>query len=209
MNNMINLNFRNKNEEELIEWIRNDIGSNNNDHFKTNVDNNLEVQQVPEEYSKLLVFLREQKAETYLEVGVGKGGSFMLNTLIQPNLKVSHAVDLCTYHLNQDVDIKEKIQYLNTATSIDAKFFNMSSDDFYARNMNTYDIIFVDADHNYSGVSRDTFNALKIINKGGYIILHDIAGCEGVKRVWEEMKQYQYTSFVYSTTCGIGILKIN
>ena len=25
---MINLNFRNKNEEELIEWIRNDIGSN-------------------------------------------------------------------------------------------------------------------------------------------------------------------------------------
>ena len=34
---MINLNFRNKNEEELIERMRNDIGSNNNDHFKTNV----------------------------------------------------------------------------------------------------------------------------------------------------------------------------
>ena len=206
---MLDLNFINKNEEELIDWIRNVVGSNNKDHFKTNVIDNLEVQQVPEEYSKLLLFLKEVNAESYLEVGVGKGGSFLLNTLIQKNLKVSHAVDLCTYHLNQDVDINNKIEYLRKNTNLDVNFFNMSSDDFYSSNTNKYDIIFVDADHSYRGVAKDVFNSIPFISdKGGYIILHDIEGCEGVKKIWDEMKEYQHKSYIFSTTCGIGILKI-
>jgi predicted O-methyltransferase YrrM len=52
-------------------------------------------------------------------------------------------------------------------------FIQSTTDDFFERNVRTFDCIFIDANHNYEYVSKDLDNALKILNPGGTIFLHD------------------------------------
>jgi hypothetical protein len=37
-----------------------------------------------------------------------------------------------------------------------------------------FDIIFIDGLHHYDQVSRDVNNALKVLNQGGYVVIHDM-----------------------------------
>lgn len=49
----------------------------------------------------------------------------------------------------------------------------MLSDNFFAANADTFDVIFIDGLHHYDQVKRDTVNALKVLNEGGWIAFHD------------------------------------
>jgi hypothetical protein len=51
--------------------------------------------------------------------------------------------------------------------------YQMSSDEFFAQNTKKYDIIFIDGLHTKEQVAKDISNALKCLNKGGKIIVHD------------------------------------
>ena len=175
---------------------------------------NLDLEQIPEEFANLLHFLRDRNAESYLEVGIGKGGSFLLNCLFQQNLKTAHAVDCCEYgnnstpgYFDQCISIKNKIAYLKQVKSIDdIKFFNTTGDAFFATCDRTYDIIFIDADHSYKSVKTDYENALKFLNPGGIIIFHDINTVCGVKTLWGELDPLKkIKEFAIYKECGIGI----
>lgn len=50
----------------------------------------------------------------------------------------------------------------------------LTSDQFFERNTSTFDIIFIDGLHEEEQVMRDILNSLKVLNKGGYIICHDM-----------------------------------
>jgi hypothetical protein len=50
----------------------------------------------------------------------------------------------------------------------------MTSDDFFAQNKETFDVIFIDGLHWSEQVYKDIINSLKILNEGGFIICHDI-----------------------------------
>jgi hypothetical protein len=65
------------------------------------------------------------------------------------------------------VDIHDKRVYFNFT------FLMKTTDDFFKDNTETFDIIFIDADHSYESVKKDFENALKILNKHGIIFLHD------------------------------------
>jgi len=49
----------------------------------------------------------------------------------------------------------------------------MTSDAFFLRNKKTFDIIFIDGLHIYDQVKRDVLNSIKVLNKNGFILLHD------------------------------------
>jgi SAM-dependent methyltransferase len=55
----------------------------------------------------------------------------------------------------------------------DARILPMVSDTFFNDNSETFDIIFIDGDHNASQAYRDINNAFRILNKGGCIVCHD------------------------------------
>lgn len=55
----------------------------------------------------------------------------------------------------------------------------MTSDEFFAQNKNTFDIIFVDGLHTEEQTSKDILNALSVLNRNGTIVAHDcLPSCE-------------------------------
>jgi len=49
----------------------------------------------------------------------------------------------------------------------------MTSDFFFKKNKETFDIIFIDGLHIYDQVKRDVLNSIKFLKKKGIILLHD------------------------------------
>jgi hypothetical protein len=49
----------------------------------------------------------------------------------------------------------------------------MTSDEFFAANKDTFDIIFIDGLHTYEQVLKDIVNAAAVLNDGGTIVMHD------------------------------------
>ncbi len=69
---------------------------------------------------------------------------------------------------------------LDDKTSVDIKFtqthptFLMTTDDFFVLNTKKFDLIYIDADHEYSQVIKDFNNSVKSLNEKGIIFLHDL-----------------------------------
>lgn len=100
---------------------------------------------------KWLVILTNCK--NYLELGVEYG----LNIN-----EIKDMVDLC---VGVDINKPENIEGVD--------FFEMETDNFFKINKKKFDIIFIDANHNYTQVKIDFNNSLNILNKFGIIIIHD------------------------------------
>ena len=56
---------------------------------------------------------------------------------------------------------------------IEGGTIRLTSDQFFDQNKNNFDIIFIDGLHHYSQVLKDINNSLKILNKNGFILVHD------------------------------------
>lgn len=89
--------------------------------------------------------------KSYLELGLYKG-----NTINLVNRVVSNCVG---------VDINP--------VGINGKFFLGKTDEFFKLNTDTFDIVFIDADHGFESVKKDFYNTFKILNKYGIIFIHD------------------------------------
>lgn len=91
-------------------------------------------------------------AETYLEIGV-REHSINFDRI---NIKHKVGVDPCHEIFDREPT------------------FKLTSDDFFDKNTETFDIIFIDGLHESEQVERDINNSLLVLNQGGYIICHDI-----------------------------------
>jgi predicted O-methyltransferase YrrM len=211
-----------KEKDELVRFISEEAGVNDTNYFNAKFLGNLRLQQIPEEYSQLLIFFREANIQNYLELGVALGGSFFLNSVfLQKTLLKSHCVDSLAYKdvpwVQQTYEkIDSKIQRLKEYfPSKEFIFFNTTTNDFFKTNTQKYDCIFIDADHNYEGVKTDFENSLNFLNKDGYLIFHDISNTNtGVHQCWQEVKSNFSSNktyeFCHSTVknCGIGVIQI-
>ena len=67
--------------------------------------------------------------------------------------------------------------YRNTlfANKIERRVGEMSAEVFSNDESGTYDFIFIDADHTYAGVKRDTELVLRLVSKEGFVVWHDYA----------------------------------
>lgn len=206
---------------ELRDWIRNKAGSSLPSYFLCNTEGNLELQQIPEEYSEFLNILRNRKIKSYLELGVGNGGSFFVNSIfLQHTASKLHCVDNIAYrdsHIKQsETKIQKKVDMLQEMfNDKDIYFHNKTTNDFFYQNTDTFDCIFIDADHSYEGVLADYKNALKFINKSGMIVLHDTGNIStGVAKLWDEIKLIHPNTIEFKHrmnssseyNCGIGII---
>lgn len=101
--------------------------------------------------------------------------------------------------------------------------FKMTSDEFFAQNKNTYDIVFIDGLHIYEQVVRDIENSLRILNDRGSIVVHDCNPVDEVHQrpirasdiwngdVWKAIVQMRLRDDIVITTLdtdeGCAIIK--
>lgn len=57
---------------------------------------------------------------------------------------------------------------------------SITSDEFFANNTNSFDIVFIDGLHEADQVERDILNSLKVLNSNGCIVCHDMNPIEEI-----------------------------
>ena len=99
-----------------------------------------------------------------------------------------------------------------------------TSDNFFKNNKKFFDVIFIDGLHIYEQCRKDIINSLKVLNKNGFIFLHDLTprnwAEENVPRlkntlwtgnIWKVALELSKTKgvdfFVINADMGIGVLK--
>lgn len=92
-------------------------------------------------------FIDARGYTSFLEIGTRRGETFRN---VKAETKVSVDRDPAT-----------------TATYI------MPSDQYFEEHNETFDIVFIDGQHDCEQVYRDITNALNVLNKGGVIVIHD------------------------------------
>lgn len=92
--------------------------------------------------------IKSINGKKYLEIGVEGGLCF-------PNIQAEYKVGV-------DPDIHSKATVKET------------SDSFFEKNTEFFDVVFVDGLHLAEQVEKDVINSLKVLNDGGYIVCHDL-----------------------------------
>lgn len=98
----------------------------------------------------------------------------------------------------------------------------MTSDEFFYKNKDKFDCIFIDGLHHYNQVKKDINNSLKFINDGGIVLIHDCLPqnieAQSVPRttidwngdVWKAFVEIRTNSNLNTYTCladhGIGVI---
>lgn len=182
----------------------------------------IKIWQYPNQFSKFLCYLKDKEIDSYFEMGVRYGGTFILvNELLlkkNPALE-SHCLDMIPpseiLSIYQHEFRKNRFFY-HQSCSQDISIFNTLGDSNPYFVNKQIDFVFIDACHTYQCVKRDYFIALMLGAK--YIAFHDIASVvtKGVKNFWSEIKNThknctefidQYDE-VEGSYMGIGVVEI-
>ena len=90
-----------------------------------------------------------------------------------------------------------------------------TSDNFFKNNKNRFDVIFIDGLHIYEQCRRDVINSLKVLDKNGYIFLHDMTPRNWAEENVPRLKNTLWTGDIWkvaielSKTKGIDFFVIN
>lgn len=96
-------------------------------------------------------FIDFLEAETYLEIGVRNGDSFL-------HVRCKNKIG---------VDIHFPVQFS------DGTLYEMSSDEYFKNHASPFDVAFIDGDHTYEQSLKDVLHCLGCMRAGGVILLHD------------------------------------
>ena len=128
------------------------------------------------------------KPTNILELGFNRGSSALMWLFNTPEDTKLHSIDIRSVE-----DVKKSLEYINSLFGDRFKYthlnHSMLTEDFTKKeNMyNKYDLIFIDGDHSYGGILRDTKNAILMNPK--YIAFDDyfhIAHAKDTQRVIKE-----------------------
>ena len=150
------------------------------------------IWQYPNQFSKYLCLLSQQKIQSYIEIGCRWGGTFVLtNEYLKLFNKVnkSVAVDIFDSPVLNYCLLNNETQFIK---------LNSQSQEFknYIHN-NNFDLIFIDGDHTYNGVKND-YEISK--NSGKIFVFHDIVNDEckdGVVKYWNELKNNEKDTYIF------------
>ena len=103
--------------------------------------------------------------------------------------------------------------------------FRMTSDEFFHRNRDRFDIVFIDGFHEWHQALRDANNALNVLNAGGVIVMHDChpdcpecaahvdayrepdrPWCGDVWKAFVKLRSEKFNTYVWDHDWGCGVI---
>ena len=169
----------------------------------------------PEELSDLIFFLKDyekkkrKKIRNFLEVGFSSG---KLNTILNKFFNFEHIVGIDNFAADMsstDLLANMRRKNLTLICGTAHKKENIQ----IIKKFQPYDLIFVDASHDYKGTKKELDIYSKMLSDSGILILHDIHSLEyiGVNKAWNEFRRdddftcKEFVSRKYFFVCGVGI----
>jgi len=192
------------------------------EHFKDYMGWGVKLWQYPNQLSKLLTYLKGKKINSYLEIGVRYGGTFIvINELLKRynDYVESHCVDIIPpsdiLHIYQHEFVREEFYYHNMFSQI-PYFFKTIAGKEDIKLQKKIDLVFIDGCHSYTCVKQDYLTALMLGAR--YIIFHDIVNhnTTGNQIVWRELKKIHKITHEFidqyegmNKKClGIGVIEV-
>ena len=114
--------------------------------------------------------IAHKQYSSYLELGLGEA-------------RETYDRIKCPFKLGIDNNPRTKPDFLGT------------TDDFFKQNTRTFDVIYIDAYHEYSQVNKDFENAVEALNPDGIIFMHDV-GPENLENTKQTASGTAYISFI-------------
>lgn len=134
-------------------------------------------------YDIINSFISKYNLKKYLEIGVHD------KSLNFDKIK-------CDYKIGVDPDPSAKADYV------------LTSDNFFEKNTDKFDIIFIDGMHEAHQVYKDILNSLNVLNKGGIIICHD-CNPKSLRAAgdWEDSKDCYEKHYCWNGDCWKAFVK--
>ena len=169
----------------------------------------------PEELSDFIYFLKSyekkkrKKIRNFLEIGFNSG---KVNTVLNKffNFEQIVAVDNFTADISSTdlmANLRRKNLTLICGNSDKKETLRI------IKKFQPFDLIFVDANHEYVGTKKDLSNYCTMLSDHGILAVHDIHSLEysGVNKAWNEFKlqnNFMFKEIVnkkYYFVCGVGL----
>lgn len=170
--------------------------------FTRNINTGIHLQQNPEEFTQLVSFLISYFNKTpikYLEVGAAAGGTcFVFNRYL--NIENNIIIDI-----NQHPKAKYRPQVLKDINHSEFIGNSMSDEAIkFAKDNGKYDLIFIDAGHQYNEIKNDIINYSPFLNKSGLIIFHDVIAVNDVRVAVNELMVNKW-KLMFESKMGFGL----
>ena len=149
--------------------------------------------QYPNQFSKYLVHLSRQGIESYLEIGIRHGGTFVIT--IEYLSRFNPIREAAGVDLGHSPTLQEYAASRPGVTVIQASSHDDGFKEF-VRGHEPFDLILIDGDHSREGCQED-FELVR--DHGRVLVLHDIVSqpVPGVAAVWQEVRRLHEESFEF------------
>jgi predicted O-methyltransferase YrrM len=181
--------------------------------------------QVRSEIRALLDVLRVHPPRVIIEIGTAKGGTFFLLASVAAPNALLISVDLPGGQYGGGYK-PERVSLYRAFARAQQRIVLIQGDSGDPETFNqvrkvlakaSVDLLLIDGDHTYGGVSRDFRGYGPLVHNGGLIALHDIAPHRdlsvGVKQFWDELEMQFPRSFEFIEDrdqgwAGIGLVVV-
>ncbi|MDC0142460.1 class I SAM-dependent methyltransferase [Candidatus Nitrosopelagicus sp.] len=203
-----------KDKEDLLEFLRHQTNAEFGG-YRLFDGTRTHLMHIPEELTDLIVFLKnyennnKMKFSNFLEIGFNSG---KVNTILHKffNFKNIVALDTFTAEMSSQELLANIVR--KNLTLICGRSDRKENLEIIKK-FQPYDLIFVDASHEYKDVKKDLDNYSKMLSDKGIIFAHDIQNEDytGVNKAWKEFKKknnFLYKEFSckkYFFSLGVGL----
>jgi len=142
----------------------------------------------------------ESNAQEVLELGARQmqSGRSFLSALHEKGTGLLTSVDLDDRSDRISLEMKKHLRMI-VGNTHDPEILKQASD-------RVYDLMLIDAGHDYKDIKQDYYDYEKLVKPGGFIFFHDVTNDDcGVPRFWKELEVPNKITLSYFP--GMGIIQ--